>query len=439
MPLILADNSPSPPPSLTAPANVPPMDAAAHLQHRLDSQWDNLLNALNSGHFYIELILIALAFGFACLTANYIRRKIENRLAISPPQHIDIEFITKPIRLLGVLMTLPFLWVVQSVVTQLGIGGNFTGGVLELCYAYLLTKCVLMAIRQKPVAWLIAAAIIINAFLRAVRVARSVSAWLDSMAFDAGHYHITALHLVYGFVIFVVVFWGAGVLSSLLESYLRRSTRLSPNSRHLTIKLFKVFVYISAIALTFSAIGIDLTAFAIFSGALGVGIGLGLQKMTSNFVSGVTMLMERSIKIGDLIEVGGYTGWVRQLHMRYVLLETSDGREIIIPNEELISTRVTNWTLSTPMARIEIKTTIAFDSDPEKARNLMLEAAREHPRCLKDPAAACFLKEFAGNGLVFTLSFWISDVKEGRNGPQSDVMFSVLKKFNQNGIVLAKA
>ncbi len=214
---------------------------------------------------------------------------------------------------------------------------------------------------------------------------------------------------------------------------------ITPSSRHLIVKFFKIFVYIAALALTLSAIGIDLTAFALFSGALGVGIGLGLQKMTSNFVSGVTMLVERSIKIGDLIEIGGNTGWVRQLHMRYALLETSDGREIIIPNEELISTRVTNWTLSTPMVRIEIKVTIAFDSDAEKARDLMIAAAAEHPRCLKDPHPICVLKEFAGNGLTFALSFWISDVKEGRSGPQSDVMFTILKKFKQSDIVIAKA
>jgi small-conductance mechanosensitive channel len=235
-----------------------------------------------------------------------------------------------------------------------------------------------------------------------------------------------------------VVFWGAGLLSNTLESYLRRRTRLSANTRHLTVKFFRILIYVGAIAVTLSAIGIDLTAFAIFSGALGVGIGLGLQKLTANFVSGVTVMMERSIKIGDLIEVGGQTGWVRQLNMRYVLIETSDGREILIPNEELVSTRVINWTLTTTLARIEINVTVGFDSDAGKARELLLAAALEHPKCLHDPQPTCWLREFADHGIRFVLSFWIADVKEGRNGPQSDVMFSILKKLRESQITLAQ-
>ncbi len=134
----------------------------------------------------------------------------------------------------------------------------------------------------------------------------------------------------------------------------------------MTVKFFKIFVYLVAFVITLSAMGIDLTAFAVFSGALGVGVGLGLQKLTGNFVSGVTLLLEKSIKIGDLIEVAGNTGWVRQLHTRYALIETFDGREIMIPNEELVSTRVINWTLTTTLARAEVKIAIDLDSDAEK-------------------------------------------------------------------------
>ena len=432
-----AGTTPPPPPAPALPAGAPG-DASAHLQHRLISRETDLISALSGANFYIELGLIFLALVFSWIVTRHLLRKIRQHLAASPPKRIDIEFITRPLQLLGPAMAVPFLWGVQAIVTGFGIGGGITGGVLQICYAWFLTKCVFMAVRQRPVAWFISAAIIINAALRAARVGRSVSAYLKSIAFDMGQFHITALHLVHGFFIFVVVFWGAGLLSKTLESYLRRSTRLSHNSRHLVVKFFKIFIYIAAIIITMSAIGIDLTAFAIFSGALGVGIGLGLQKMTSNFVSGVTMLMERSIKIGDLIEVGGQAGWVRQLNIRYALLETSDGREVIIPNEELISTRVVNWTLTTTMAQIEIKATVTFESDAEKAKELMLAAALEHARCLKDPKPSCSLKEFAGNGLSFVLTFWIPDVKEGRSGPQSDVMFAILKKINQNGIVLAK-
>ena len=411
--------------------NIPVDEASAHLQHRLSVRWDDLLAALDSRNFYIELFLILLALIAAGLLARHINRKIRHRLAQYPPKSIDPEFICKPLRLLGATLSVFFLWYVRALVEGLGIGGGLTGGALELGYAYWLTTCVFLAVRQRAVAYVIAGAILLNAILRVARVAQSTSAFLESIAFNAGHFHITALHLINGLILFVVVFWGAGLLSRALESYLRRSTRLSPNARHLTVKFFKAILYMGALVVISSAVGIDLTAFALFSGALGVGIGLGLQKLTSNFVSGLTVLMERSIKIGDLIEVGGNTGWVRQMNIRYVLIETSDGREIIIPNEELMSTRVVNWTLTTTLARIEIKVEISYDSDAEKAKELLLAAALEHPNCMRDPKPGCWLREFTDHGIGFMLAFWIADVKEGRNGPQSDVMFAILNKFRQ--------
>jgi small-conductance mechanosensitive channel len=425
----------SPPPV----APIAPAEASAHLQHRLVSRWDTLHDALQSGNFYIEIALIVAALILAGVVAKFVVARIRARLEKAPPKFIDIEYLTRPLLLLGPTTALIFLKMVEGMLVGLGIGGDLTGGVVELVGAYWLTKCVFLIVRSRPVAYLASAAIIINAILRAARINRSVSAWLDSIGFDLGQYHFTVLHLVQGIVIFVVVFWGAGLLSETLESYLRRSTRLSPNTRHLTAKFFRIFVYVVAAAITLSAVGIDLTAFAIFTGALGVGIGLGLQKLTANFVSGVTVLMERSIKIGDLVEVSGQSGWVRQLNIRYMLMETSDGREILIPNEELVSSRVINWTLTTNLARLEIKIGVAFESDPEKARDLILEAALENPRCLRDPEPSCWLREFGDHGYNFTLGFWIADVTEGLNAPQSEVMFAILRKFRENGITLAHA
>jgi len=430
--------TPAPPVSIPQAAAIPADDASLHLMHRLSTRWNDFMGLLHNPDFYIELFFIGVAFVLALLLAKAIQQRIQNKITRSPPKFIDPEFILKPLLLLAPAIALFLLQVVQILAISFDIGGNFTGGIIELTYAYLLIKCVMLVVHARPVAYCIATAIIINAVLHAIRINRVATAYLESLAFDIGKYHITALHLVHGFIIFVVVFWGAGILSRALESYLRRSTALSHNGRELAVKFFRLFVYIIAFVITMSAIGIDLTAFAVFSGALGVGIGLGLQKLTGNFVSGVTMLMEKSIKIGDLIEVGGNTGWVRQLNIRYALIETSDGREILIPNEELVSTRVINWTLTTTMARIEIKIAIAFDSDAEVARKLLLAAALEHPLCLKDPAPQCHLKEITPDGLNFALTFWIADVKEGRNGPQSDVLFAVLRKFRENGIALAK-
>jgi small-conductance mechanosensitive channel len=243
-------------------------------------------------------------------------------------------------------------------------------------------------------------------------------------------------------VILVVVFWIAGLLSRTLESYLRRSSALSYNTRELIVKFFRIFVYFIAFLITLSAMGVDLTAFAVFGGALGVGIGLGLQKITANFVSGITLLLEKSIKLGDLIEVAGNTGWVRAMNIRYALMETSDGREILIPNEELTSTRVTNWTHSNEQARIEVRAILNFATDARKAITIMLESAKSHPRCItnnKDQKPLCWLREFNDAGLVFVLAFWIGDVHEGRNTPQSEVMLTILDEFRRAGIEFAQS
>ena len=418
----------------------PPMqDPSTHLVNRLTNRWDNLLGMMQSSHFYIELLMIALALGLAYGATKLIQKKVRHRFAVCPPKSIDAIFITKPLLMLGPIMALLFLWVAQMIAIATAIGGDFTGGIMQLAYSFLLIECVFLVVSARPVAYFMMVAILTDAIMHAIRINRSVTAYLDSIAFDAGKYHITLMHLLHGFVIFVAVFWGAGTLSRTLESYLRRSTKLSYNGRELAVKFFKLFIYIIAFIITLSAMGIDLTVFAVFSGALGVGVGLGLQKLTGNFVSGVTMLMEKSIKIGDLIEVGGNTGWVRQLNIRYALIETFDGREILIPNEELISTRVINWTLTSTQARIEIKLAINFESDPQKAQALMLAAAQEHPLCLKEPPPSCWLQDINGDGINFSLTFWIADVKGGRSAPQSDVQFAILKKFKENSIALAKS
>jgi len=413
-------------------------DPYAHLIKRLYAQKDNLLVAMGDQSFYMELLFILLALLLAWLLARFIQKRVRNYLQKNPTTHIDAEVITKPLLLLTPLLAWSFLNFAQLISESFAASTAWIQAFIQLSLAYFLAKCVTLVIRSRLVSYTIATAIIITALLKAMRFSKSTAAWLSSIAFDVGHYHISMLHLLNGLVILVFVFWLASVSSRALESYLRRSSTLSYNGRELTVKGFKIFVYFIALVITMSAIGIDLTAFAIFGGALGVGLGLGLQKLSSNMFSSITLLMEKSIKIGDLIEVGGYTGWVRQLNMRYALIETFDGREIIIPNEELVSTRIINWTHTTNRACVDIKVTIDFDSDAVAAQALMLEAAHEHPLCLDDPAPSCWLREFAGNGLNFVLTFWIADIKQGRVRPQSDVMFSILEKFRKAGIKLAR-
>ena len=172
-----------------------------------------------------------------------------------------------------------------------------------------------------------------------------------------------------------------------------------------------------------------------FSGALGIGIGFGLQKITSNFISGIIILFEKTVQNDDLIELNdGTLGFLRNTGSRASLIETYDGKEVMVPNEDLITSKVINYTHSDTDSRIEITIGVSYSSDLNLVKKLILEAALEHPRTLKDPQPNCFLREFADSSVNFLLHFWIGDVDEGRFGPQSEVMFDIWNKFKENNI-----
>ena len=425
-------------PATIAPATISTDAAATLVKKTFSNKWEALLDALQNGDFYLELMMICVAVLLAGLVAYVVRRRIMAYFEKHPLQRIDIEFITKPLSLLAPLLSLFFLSVVKPFALEYSKSSAVTDSLIKLNISYIFAKIILNLVNSRPVAWFIALVIMIIAVLNVTDFMKSTSTYLEAMSFDAGKYKISMLNLTNGLVILVIVFWIAGLLSRTLESYLRRSSSMSYNARELSVKFFRIFIYFVAILITLSAVGVDLTAFAVFGGALGVGIGLGLQKITANFVSGITLLLEKSIKLGDLIEVAGNTGWVRALNIRYALMETSDGRELLIPNEELTSTRVTNWTLSNEQARIEVRAVLDFGTDAQEAIKIMLDCAKSHPRCIKDPKPLCWLRDFHETGLVFVLTFWIADVHEGRNTPRSEVMLAILQRFREKGIVFSQ-
>ena len=182
------------------------------------------------------------------------------------------------------------------------------------------------------------------------------------------------------------------------------------------------------------ASGVDLSGLALLGGALGVGIGFGLQNITNNFVSGVVILLERPVKVGDRIEVGGTTGDVVRISARATTVVTNDGISVIIPNSELISSRVTNWSLAGKMVRFKIPVPVAFGTDQDKVVQLLLEVASEDGNIAKEPAPSVRLKEFGQSALVFELVIWTSKLMQRQGMMKSRVNMAVYRKFSQNGI-----
>ena len=186
-----------------------------------------------------------------------------------------------------------------------------------------------------------------------------------------------------------------------------------------------------AVVVGLNSVGIDLTAFAVFSGAVGVGLGFGLQKVVSNLISGVILLLDRSIKPGDVIEIGGTYGWITRLNARFVSVATRDGIEHLIPNEDLITQRVINWSYSDEKIRLHVPVGIGYGCDVRQAMALCIEAAKDVQRVLETPAPICLLKGFGESSIGLELRLWIHDPRNGITNVRSDVMLGIWDRFRR--------
>ena len=258
---------------------------------------------------------------------------------------------------------------------------------------------------------------------------------LDRMAINLGEFRISVLGIVKAALLSALFLYLAAIASRIAKTRIAASENLTPSMRVLFGKFAQVSLYALAIILALESVGIDLTAFAVFGGAVGLGIGFGLQKVVSNLMSGVILLMDRSVKPGDVIAIGDTFGWINTLGARYVSVITRDGTEHLIPNEELISQRVENWSFSNSMIRQKVPIGIDYGADVHKARELAVEAADGVERVLKDPKAVCHLIEFGDNSVILELRFWINDPQNGVANVRSAVQLKIWDLYHEHGVV----
>lgn len=293
--------------------------------------------------------------------------------------------------------------------------------------------------KDKHAIWLIISVFTIVTILASIGWLEIIRELLDSetMSFELGNYCFSIYRVIKSFIAISLLVWIGKLLLGIGETKLKKIKGIKASNRTLLIKAYQSLLYFFLFITSLNVLGIDLTAFTVFSGAVGIGIGFGLQKISSNFISGLILLFEKSIEEGDFIELSdGTVGIVKNTNARYTLIETFESREIMVPNDEFITQRITNWTFSNNQSRISINVGVAYDSDLEKTISLLLEAAREHPRCSHIQPAACYLSNFGESSADFILYFWIDDVKQGKFGAKSDVMLSIIKKFKENGIIM---
>ena len=282
------------------------------------------------------------------------------------------------------------------------------------------------------VAWVIAA-------LNILRLLDPTIALLDSISLNVGDSRMSLYMVIKGLLALVLLLWLASFVSRLVQTRINRQENLTPSARSLISQAVRIVFLFAAIMLAMNTIGVDLTAFAVFSGAIGVGIGFGLQAIFSNLVAGIILLLERSIKVGDFVELeSGVTGEVRQINTRATRITTNDNVDILVPNSEFINNRVTNWTMHDDFKRSRIPFGVAYGTDTELVRKAALEAAESVPHMLKGKSGKppqVWLVGFGESSLDFELVVWIKPESVKRPGAvNADYNWALEKALSKYGI-----
>jgi small-conductance mechanosensitive channel len=317
---------------------------------------------------------------------------------------IDISFLTAVSKLLTA-------WIIIRIFAQI-IENNFARQIVAMS------------------GWIIAA-------LSIMGVMDQTQSTLDAIGMDFGDWRLSLLTIIKFVIAIVVLLTVTRLLTNTAERSLQRATDLTPSARVLLIKIIKIALMSLALLIGVTTAGIDLSALAIFVGALGIGIGFGLQKVISNLFSGMLLLVDKSIKPGDIIELpdgSGAFGWVSQLGARYVSLITRDNKEYLIPNEDFVTQPVINWSYSDRKIRVETQFGVDYKSDPHVVKKLAIEVATKVNRVVEDPKPVCHLVEFGDSSLNFVLRYWIEDAENGVTNTKGDVMLGLWDAFKENGI-----
>lgn len=261
-----------------------------------------------------------------------------------------------------------------------------------------------------------------------------VIAVVESVSFNVGKQKLNLWHLLQGLVAVLATVLAALWLSSAIEARLEGAVGLDDNLRQVFARLTKALLILLAVLIVLPMVGIDLTTLSVFGGALGVGLGFGLQKIASNYVSGFIILLDHSIRIGNTISVGTDRGVVTRITTRYTVVKHATGLEALVPNELLVGSVVQNESYSDPTMRIALPVQVGYDSDLERAMAIMIKAAQAQERVLADPAPTVFLKEFADSGINLELGVWVADPGNGTGPLRSDINLAIWREFKQAGI-----
>ncbi|MBR0793215.1 mechanosensitive ion channel [Bradyrhizobium manausense] len=390
---------------------------------------------ISSPWFYLQFGLILAAAGIAYAAEATIRNRVDmNSLAMRWPMplrrfaHVMAASASTAVFTLLVIVsrvvmyhaTWPSRSYLLMVAAKLGLAWLAIRLVTSVLRNAFIVKLVSVA------AWLFAALSILGELDTTVDL-------LDSYAIVLGGLRLSPLLVIKAGALLIIALWLTNIASNFAESKINSTTDLTPSVQVLLIKIIRIGLLAVAIVIALGAVGIDLSALAVFSGAVGVGIGIGLQKIVANFISGIILLADKSVKPGDLVTIGDNTGRISAMKTRYISVAAGDGREFLVPNEDLVTQKVVNWTYTDKNTLVKITFGTNYDADPKLVCRLAIETASAHPRAQKGKPPNCLLTEFAEAGMKFSLTLWLAD-PDGMDAVKSDVMLALWDAFKREGI-----
>ncbi|MFT4799666.1 MAG: small-conductance mechanosensitive channel [Candidatus Azotimanducaceae bacterium] len=389
-------------------------------------------NTLLTADIAIQLGLIVAAIVpgamFGRSFSDFIRASLSNR--------VDIGFVNRLVDAVAIL-SVPLILYLTLALIKLALGSaghptEWVSAAIALMNAWIVIRMVSLVI-QSPfwssfafyVAWPIAALDAFGALGPVIEEMQALAIPLGTN--DAGQkIDISLLDVVKTLVYFALLFAGAKLVSKLLQQKIEQIEELSPAVKALMGKIMNVILPIIALLIAFQIVGFNVTTLAVFSGAVGIGIGLGLQGIIANFLAGFTLLADRSIKPGDVIEIEGEMGWVTAMQSRYVALRTREGTELLVPNNRFMNEGVVNWSRSDRVVRLHAPFGVSYKTeDLEAVQQLAISAAQAVERVVDEPAPICNLTAMGESAIEFDLCFWIRDPKEGLSNVRSDVLMGI--------------
>ena len=340
------------------------------------------------------------------------------------------------LKVTGPFLSVIFLGIALAVAQRFNWPEEGIKVLLILSLAVFLVRFTTTPTTNRYWARILTAAIWIWAIQRLFPLEDPIIRLLDSMAVTIGQVHVSMLTISRAPLLLLILYWLSKNLLVIFHLWLRTGSGMPLATQALFYKLCRALLFSISAVFVLHYMGIDMTVFALFSGALGLGIGFGLQKISANLVSGLMILADKSIKPGDVIQLGDTYGRINFLGSRYVSVITTRGVEHLIPNESLITGEVINWTHTNALVRLQVPVGISYASDRQRAMKLMLEAAAATVRVLQEPKPTCLVTGLGDNAIQLELRVWINDPQNGLGSVKSELLEEVLQRFKENGIEL---